>query len=627
MLEKLLPLITVIFALIGCDSNETQTIPDTTPPTQTGEMPTTAPTKPSTDKIIYLDQGLDDDTRLEFYFLSQGSQLLPYTWFIALENTNNQQLFTSDQHMRSLGFIPHTKDPQRNPDGLPIGFVKDDNPKTVSYQIKKEFLGPSYDENNYPNTNSWLGFTCASCHTADLRYQGKTIRIEGGSSQQDHQAFMAQLVASLKATLADENKLTRFSHRVLDPNWNQGEQDALKNRVAAYTEVLDRLKIQNDTEVKYGFGRLDAFGSIFNRVLATGLEIPENEFPSDAPVSYPFLWNTPDMDWVQYNSIGGNPIARNVGEVLGVYAHMQLHGTPAEGQFDSTANIENLARLEGYIKSLKSPPWPEDILGELNQDLVKQGKVLYVQNCANCHFTRGSSGGFPMTTENKGGVQFIKTNSDMSLAELGTDPKMIQNVLAHKVDPGILRPLLPEPLRSQEKVPRVIVLPIAVRAVINRELQNIGLPDNAMSKFPCKDRKDWQGDVLKEFPCELMGWRTDPFLNPPQTIIETYRARPLNGIWATGPYLHNGSVPNLYELLLPADQRSKTFHVGSSEFDPKNVGFITSDGFLFETLLPGNSNGGHSGENFTQTLSDSGEYRDFTETERYALIEYMKTLN
>src|SRR5205807_2120961 len=42
-----------------------------------------------------------------------------------------------------------------------------------------------------------------------------------------------------------------------------------------------------------------------------------------------------------------------------------------------------------------------------------------------------------------------------------------------------------------------------------------------------------------------------------------YTARPLNGVWATAPYLHNGSVPNLYALLLPPDQRPADFWVGT----------------------------------------------------------------
>ena len=96
-----------------------------------------------------------------------------------------------------------------------------------------------------------------------------------------------------------------------------------------------------------------------------------------------------------------------------------------------------------------------------------------------------------------------------------------------------------------------------------------------------------------------------------------YKARPLNGIWSTAPYLHNGSVPNLYQLLLPADQRDKIFYTGNREFDPVKVGQISSDqpgSFEFDTSLYGNSNSGH-------------EYAtELTEEERYQLIEFLKTL-
>ena len=100
---------------------------------------------------------------------------------------------------------------------------------------------------------------------------------------------------------------------------------------------------------------------------------------------------------------------------------------------------------------------------------------------------------------------------------------------------------------------------------------------------------------------------------------KVYKARPLNGIWATAPYLHNGSVPNLYELLLTKDERSDTFYLGSREFDPVNVGFVTAKSsankFEFDTKLIGNSKEGH--EYGTSELSDP---------ERMELVEYLKTL-
>ena len=54
-----------------------------------------------------------------------------------------------------------------------------------------------------------------------------------------------------------------------------------------------------------------------------------------------------------------------------------------------------------------------------------------------------------------------------------------------------------------------------------------------------------------------------------------YKARPLDGIWATPPYLHNSSVPNLYEMLVPAARRTARFYLGSMRFDPKHVGYET----------------------------------------------------
>jgi hypothetical protein len=79
--------------------------------------------------------------------------------------------------------------------------------------------------------------------------------------------------------------------------------------------------------------------------------------------------------------------------------------------------------------------------------------------------------------------------------------------------------------------------------------------------------------------------------------IEGYRARPLNGVWATAPYLHNGSVPDMIELLKPAAERPTTFYVGNWEFDSERLGFEWSspfpNQFLFDTRVTGNSNSGH----------------------------------
>ena len=102
-----------------------------------------------------------------------------------------------------------------------------------------------------------------------------------------------------------------------------------------------------------------------------------------------------------------------------------------------------------------------------------------------------------------------------------------------------------------------------------------------------------------------------------------YANQPLDGIWLRAPYLHNGSVPTLRDLLNPASARPKNFYRGYDVYDPKDVGFITNvpqeknrKFFAFDTALPGNGNFGHEGREFGTELPPG---------EKDALIEFLKT--
>jgi Cytochrome C oxidase, cbb3-type, subunit III len=98
-----------------------------------------------------------------------------------------------------------------------------------------------------------------------------------------------------------------------------------------------------------------------------------------------------------------------------------------------------------------------------------------------------------------------------------------------------------------------------------------------------------------------------------------YMAQALDGLWARAPYLHNGSVPTLSDLLRPPADRPQTFYVGYDVYDQARVGFVsdgpeaTSAGRKFDTTLPGNGNAGHL---YGTTLSDA---------DKHALLEYLKT--
>ena len=99
-----------------------------------------------------------------------------------------------------------------------------------------------------------------------------------------------------------------------------------------------------------------------------------------------------------------------------------------------------------------------------------------------------------------------------------------------------------------------------------------------------------------------------------------YVAGALDGIWARAPYLHNGSVPTLTDLLSPPGERPTTFYRGYDVYDRERLGFVSSGadagrvGRLLDTRLPGNGNQGHL---FGTALSPD---------EKRALLEFLKTL-
>jgi hypothetical protein len=98
-----------------------------------------------------------------------------------------------------------------------------------------------------------------------------------------------------------------------------------------------------------------------------------------------------------------------------------------------------------------------------------------------------------------------------------------------------------------------------------------------------------------------------------------YANMPLDGIWLRSPYLHNGSVPTLRDLLEPPEKRPQTFYRGYDVYDTDRVGFISQVAeengrkyFFYDTSLPGNSNSGHS---YGFGLTDP---------EKAAVVEYLK---
>ncbi len=105
-----------------------------------------------------------------------------------------------------------------------------------------------------------------------------------------------------------------------------------------------------------------------------------------------------------------------------------------------------------------------------------------------------------------------------------------------------------------------------------------------------------------------------PGQNPPFRITKKYWAADLSGVWARSPFLHNGSVRTMQELLTPSASRPQSFHRGSHAYDTQKMGYTDAGNFLFKATGKGNANTGHD---YGTNLSDE---------EKRLLIEYLKTL-
>jgi hypothetical protein len=531
-------------------------------------------------EVIHLDQGWSKDLREKMYRIPQGSFLMPYSWFMALEQPYSENLFRDDRHIESLRFIPEGKN-QHNPDALPIGFAKG---------LAK-------------NGEAWIGLTCAACHTTQLTYSGKTLRVDGGSTLADLMGFQSKLVSSLKATVAQPAKFERFTTRVLGDKLSSEQVAEFSARVRQQLTAMADWEARNRTATPVGFGHFDAVNVLLNAAAATAQNEPANYRVPQAGVSTPSLWLTPEYDAMLYHAAIQNQLARGLGEVIVVFGDLKVtKKTDGKLKYDCSAELKLLDELYRNNYLLKPPVWPEEVLGKLDAAKVKRGEEVYIrEGCATCHANKAP---YPRTTPNAAGDTFIKINR-VPLKEIGTDPGYAEYFIARTAKPGILAPAFAgTPLANKETISAAFMFVAMLRNTMDAMMeQTVGDP---------KLRARMMGtQPLPELP------RNEKEMALMLEMLNCYRAAPLAGVWSTPPYLHNASVPTLYDLLLPPEKRAKTFYLGKPEYDPVKVGYQTAPfegGYRYDTTLPGYSNRGHL---YGTTIS---------EEDRMALLEYLKTL-
>ncbi len=196
---------------------------------------------------VYLNQGWSASDSLWFYNTTQGSGMLPYDFFIALEQAESQELFRSAGNIDRYRYLPQ-KATFFNPDGLPVGIIKD------TYQGK-----------------DYVGYTCAACHTGQVNYKGKAIRIDGGPAMSDMVGFLKGLQAAMTAAQGgtDKSKNSRFVQKVLalGNDYSSAKEvnaDLVKwtDRIALYNAVNN--STHEGKKIEYGHARLDVYAAVTN---------------------------------------------------------------------------------------------------------------------------------------------------------------------------------------------------------------------------------------------------------------------------------------------------------------------------------------------------------------------------
>jgi hypothetical protein len=515
------------------------------------------------DETVNVEQGWSPADKTAWYTTTQGSRLLPLSWLRALEQPDSDKPFLAPEYIAGFHYLP-------GPGGshLPIGFTiddQDDSQLSVTKLRWKEGQSPK---------EPWAGMNCSACHSNKITYNGKRMRVEGAPTIADFQSFREALDKALDQTWLDDQKFARFAKKVLGDD-NQGS-DKLRG------DFESKLGTANATPLRYGFARLDTIGNIFNKV-ATIMNAPAQTFhASDAPVSHPFLWNILQLSAVQWNASAPNKpvvrgvnlgaLGRNSGEVIGVFGDVQIELYPLallRPGYMSSINMVNL-ELERLVRRLRPPAWPS-VFPAIDDTKRSAGKRLVAERCAKCHSHLDRD---DLTTPVPVANTLLKGREP-----IGTDPWMACNAYANSARTGSMIgspngyiALPPLPLLST--APEFDMLKTAVIGSIvgyagrYKELvKEVGA--NALKEL--FDRKSTPQIALEHIDLNKLVPEVAPAtLDPDKSAQLTrcladdspilgYKFRPLTGIWATAPYLQNGSVPTLYELLLPPGELPRVF--------------------------------------------------------------------
>ena len=533
--------------------------------------------------VAWSQNGWSDAERAEYHHLPEGSELMPYELLANVVSVKTGKPFLVN--MERFGFIPDAQS-ATNPHGLPIGL-------TTVHSRDKSHTGLEM-----------VGFNCAACHVGEVTYRGKRLLIDGAPALVDLQTYQVEFKDSFDATLHDPVKVYALV-AAIDRDVRGGETPqtgdastyaadpaakaagdvaaaptADKGFHSVSSKAADAVSAPAGLQGQTFHARFERYVALLKarlaylkngKLLVDGTEpgpgrvdafgaarnllFPKNSMRMQSPVSFPFIWDVPDTTQQRSGT-----------------ATVWIH-------YDGNTN-SILERNIGQALGLGAVFDPKTYESTLRIANLHRLEVL--THKLNAPKWPADMLGPIDQAKAKGGEKIFNDtcrdchqNRLYTLTEVGTDPQRA-NSFGQPVAGGV-------------------TFPTAIKPILDG-LKARAFADDGIS------------------PADQAAMDANPVI---WRATGQYFARPLTGVWATAPYLHNGSVPTLWHLLHP-DQRPAKFIVGNREYDPAKIGYSTGgNGWTFDTSQPGNSNIGHAGDKYGTNL---------TEDQKASLLEYLKTI-
>ena len=572
--------------------------------------------------------GLEGDDQARFYHLAEGSEVYPLSWFRALEDSATQKPFA--EGLERFGFIPDTVGPH-NPEGLPIGLTAD-----VTRDLR--FAG-----------TTMVGINCAACHVSELRKDGRTVlRIDGAPNLFDLSRFYGDLAQSTVATFTDIGKLWAFLGRLRTPRGAEeagevGPTAALSRayprfeslRAAtgadkAFAEELQALHQQELARPPEELGK----GVVLVGRAETGARPPGTVRPEVFASSARKVLSVPPNETTTLERLGP-PEARQEAVQRGLADFVNtLRLLKARAEF-----ILHLAAGKDLDRTPPGYGRVDAFGGARNLLFPAQARPLTAPICYPHLWDIGRTSWYHWDGSTN---SLLERNVGQAL---GLGAVFDRSTFASTVNVANIQELERIAGRIKPPVwPAAFGAPDAARAARGGEVfrarcatchsdpppgQPLGDPLFALDRIRTDDRRALNfalpvgttefdaaiAPVLKRIIRAAGGTPRDEDV---WRVTRKYAGRPLVAVWATPPYLHNGSVPTIDDLLRPAAERPASFPVCSGEYDPVKLGLARSGddpSCVFDTARAGNGKDGHTGPEYGT---------DLPAEQRAELIEFLK---